>query len=170
MTHKRFSYRALGIGLNSMMQHLLEHHGSENLQRHSQIDISTHNLFLFLSHMWAVTTISADGGALLSAGCFFFLVFLTANFSVFISIRGVICKVGISKGLVLQPFLSGGPTPSSRSLEYKKHKMKQSTDTQQKVVFVSLRHFWLKVLRFFFFLIICISRHQLSEHYIFFIV
>lgn len=55
------------------------------------------------------------------------------------------------------------------SPEYKKNKMKQSTDTPQKVVFVSLKHFWLKVLRFFFFLIICISRHHLSGNYVFFL-
>lgn len=33
-TCKRFSYRVFRIGLNSMMQQLLEHHGRKNLQRH----------------------------------------------------------------------------------------------------------------------------------------
>lgn len=66
-----------------MMQHLLEHPGSPNLQRHSQIGISTHNLFLFLSCMWAVTTVSADCEAV-----FFF--FFNTNYSFFIGIREVI--------------------------------------------------------------------------------
>lgn len=56
------------------------------------------------------------------------------------------------------------------SPEYKKNKMKQSTDTPQKVVFVSLKHFWLKVLRFFFFNNLYFEAPSFWELCLFFIV
>lgn len=92
-----------------MIQHLLEHHGSESLRRHSQIDISTHNLFLFLSYMWAVTSVCRQWSSV-QFGVYFFFFFCTANFFPFISIGGVLYKVCFSKGLVLQPFLPGEPS------------------------------------------------------------
>lgn len=92
-----------------MMQHLLEHHGSKSLQRLSQtIQPIT---FFYFCLICGLSRPSVQTVELCSVWGVF-LVFFTANFSRFISVKGVTSKVCISKGLVLQPFLSGEPTPS----------------------------------------------------------